>query len=1182
MLPDKTKDVQFSVFNTDGITTLRQLGIINTGPDPAFDDIAQLAADICRCPMAAVTFIDGERQWFKAEIGCSFHDVPLDSSICARALHHSETVSIGDLSQHPVLKTHSHVTGEPHLRFYAAAPIVSEDGAILGSLCVLDTAPRPETLTAKQSKALSALSRAVTGELSLRRLSSEQYARQSDQEGCKDLLTGETASFIRPLEEAEGTREGFSRLRHHPGDDDRTSTCPRPLHDNRTLEERQVATSVDRSAMKGGRKPLSEHQGLGERLLDSFDSCVMVFDLEGHLRYMNQYGRTTMAVEDFAKIEGCPWSDFWASTDRQSVITALEDAKIGKPAEFQAHVATSLGATTWWKVTVSPIMNDDEKPGAFLAVARDPGEIREIGQGPQRTKASDPVVDFTSGIQSDAPLSEQRIARANPEGRFPALVEASTAIVWRVDSNGSLLESRGWEEYTGQSPEQSRGSGWLATVHPDDRARTAETWKNLISSKELGTTEFRVRLPTGDHRWVLITCIPVTDPLGEVREWIGTLNDIHEQIIASEHSRVSEQRYRALIETNTAIGWRANAEGIYTEGWGWREFCGREPTGRFLPGWLDMIHPEDREQATSVWQKAIREKQPVKIVHRLLGIFGAYRWVFCRALPLFNDENEVLEWTGTISDIHDRRIAEDKLRASEERLRLAVETTGLGIWDFNILTGQHQLTPESYQILGIAPDTKISSKTILGFVHPHDRDRIRSILCADEVGDALAYSDTFRIRRADTAEERWVAVTGRTVLDHDGKPVRKIGTAQDITARKVAEIALKTSKDKLSRSEAHLRSILETVPDAMIVSDEKGIIRSFSTTAEHVFGYRSEEVIGTNVKFLMPLPYRKQHDGFISRYRSSGERRIIGSGRIAVAQRKDGTTFPMEVQVGEMQWEGERYFTAFIRDLTERQDTEMRMQELQAELAYMSRLTAMGEMGSTLAHEINQPLTAIASYLKGCGLILDRMDGEQVEMLRLAVDEAAEEALRAGEVIRQLREFVARGESEHRVEDLQRLVEEASALGLVGAKEKGVQVDFDLPSERPQVIVNRVQIQQVLINLLRNAVEAMQDVQNPFLTIRVRVVQDGTMVQISVEDTGSGIPPEVLSKLFTPFTTTKKSGMGVGLSICRTIVESHGGKIWVDSAPGDRTTFHFTLRHINIEEVISPEPDEVESSGLTE
>jgi PAS domain S-box-containing protein len=383
----------------------------------------------------------------------------------------------------------------------------------------------------------------------------------------------------------------------------------------------------------------------------------------------------------------------------------------------------------------------------------------------------------------------------------------------------------------------------------------------------------------------------------------------------------------------------------------------------------------------------------------------------------------------------------------------------------------------------------------------------------------------------------------------------------------VAEEALRASQDDLLRQTAHLQSILATVPDAMIVSDEKGIITSFSATAVRMFGYEPEEIIGTSVKYLMPVPYRDSHEGFMHRYRHTGERRITESGRVAVAQRKDGSTFPMEVHLGEMESGGQRFFTAFIRDLTDRQYTEKRMQELQTELAYMSRLTAMGEMGSTLAHEVNQPLTAITSYLKGCGMILDRMDGEPVLMLRHGIEGATEEAHRAGEVIRQLRTFVARGETEQEIEDLRKLIEEASALALAGAKDKGIKVDFDLPHESPKVLVSRVQIQQVLLNLVRNAMEAMQEVEQRDLTIKAELTDAGTMVCLSVKDTGTGIAPAILERLFTPFTTTKRTGMGVGLSICRTIIEAHGGKIWVVSAPGEGTAFHFTLKAVKDEDL---------------
>jgi two-component system sensor kinase FixL len=279
----------------------------------------------------------------------------------------------------------------------------------------------------------------------------------------------------------------------------------------------------------------------------------------------------------------------------------------------------------------------------------------------------------------------------------------------------------------------------------------------------------------------------------------------------------------------------------------------------------------------------------------------------------------------------------------------------------------------------------------------------------------------------------------------------------------------------------------------------------------------------------------------------------------------------MELAVGEMHSGGVRYFTGFVRDLTERQQTETRLQEIQSELVHMSRFTALGEMASTLAHEINQPLTAIANYLKGCRRILQRMEGDQVPMLREAVNQAADQAIRAGQVIRHLREFVSRGEGERHIENLPKLIEEASALALVGAKEKGVRVTFSLDPDAPLVLADRIQIQQVLLNLVRNAIEAMEDQPRRELVITTRAMPVERMVAISVADTGGGIAPEIADQLFQPFVTTKKNGMGVGLSICRTIVEAHGGKMAVESASGRGTTFVLTLRTVDREELANAE-----------
>jgi two-component system sensor kinase FixL len=376
--------------------------------------------------------------------------------------------------------------------------------------------------------------------------------------------------------------------------------------------------------------------------------------------------------------------------------------------------------------------------------------------------------------------------------------------------------------------------------------------------------------------------------------------------------------------------------------------------------------------------------------------------------------------------------------------------------------------------------------------------------------------------------------------------------------------AAESDRDSTAR-EAHLQSILDTVPDAMIVIDERGIMQSFSAAAERQFGYAPAEVIGKNIKMMMPSPYRENHDGYLARYMATGERRIIGMGRVVVGERKDGSTFPMELAVGEMKSGNRRYFTGFIRDLSERQKTEARLQELQSELVHISRLTAMGEMASTLAHELNQPLAAIANYMKGSRRLLEQSADERSGMIRQAMDNAAEQAMRAGQIIRRLRDFVARGESERRVESITKLAEEASALALVGAKDQGVRVRFQFGRSMDLALVDKVQIQQVMLNLIRNAIEAMQETERRELLISTESANND-MLMISVADTGPGIAPEVAGQLFQPFVTTKRQGMGVGLSISRTIIEAHGGKIWVEPNPGGGTIFRLTVRAVTQEE----------------
>ena len=375
----------------------------------------------------------------------------------------------------------------------------------------------------------------------------------------------------------------------------------------------------------------------------------------------------------------------------------------------------------------------------------------------------------------------------------------------------------------------------------------------------------------------------------------------------------------------------------------------------------------------------------------------------------------------------------------------------------------------------------------------------------------------------------------------------------------MADVMNQPNPDMRLKAEAHLRSILATVPDAMVVIDEQGIILSFSVAAEKMFGYREDEVVGRNVKMLMPSPDRERHDQYLTNYLTTGKRKIIGIGRVTTGLHRDGSTFPMELSVGEA-WLGERrIFTGFIRDLTERQQTLLRLQDLQSELAHVGRVSEMGTLASSLAHELNQPLTAVATYCESARDLLDNTpDAEALALVREALDEAAEQAVRAGQIVRRLRDFMSNGEMERRVESLQRLINEANALALVGSREHGIDVQLSLDPRADLVFVDRIQVQQVLVNLIRNAIDAMMATELRCLTLSTVRQSDG-LVQVTIDDTGSGITESVAPQLFQPFVTSKENGMGIGLSICRTIVEAHGGRIWFEGGRNGGTAFHFTL-----------------------
>lgn len=357
-----------------------------------------------------------------------------------------------------------------------------------------------------------------------------------------------------------------------------------------------------------------------------------------------------------------------------------------------------------------------------------------------------------------------------------------------------------------------------------------------------------------------------------------------------------------------------------------------------------------------------------------------------------------------------------------------------------------------------------------------------------------------------------------------------------------------------------LELVIKTAPDGLIIIDKAGIIQSFSPAAERMFGFKAGEIIGRNVSLLMPSPHAEKHDAFIRRYLETGKKNIIGIGREVMARKKNGSTFPVELAVGEVTSRGEKLFTGFIRDLTAHRISEKRITELQNKLIHVARYSAMGELATTLSHELNQPLTAIANYTLVTRQLVARQTGckESGAALEL-LDKAAEQAQRAGEIIRSIRTFIKYHENKFRWENLQDTVSEAVKIATIGTNGRHVDVQIVKLGPLPDVCMDRIQIQQVITNLVRNALDALQD-QEGERFVRIEMGRHGRRsVIVRVIDNGPGISPEVEKRLFETFNTSKTDGVGIGLAISKTIVNSHNGDIRGHSLPNGGAEFFFIL-----------------------
>ena len=370
---------------------------------------------------------------------------------------------------------------------------------------------------------------------------------------------------------------------------------------------------------------------------------------------------------------------------------------------------------------------------------------------------------------------------------------------------------------------------------------------------------------------------------------------------------------------------------------------------------------------------------------------------------------------------------------------------------------------------------------------------------------------------------------------------------------------LEALEARAREAEARLDAVLRAAVDAIVMIDERGRVLLFGAAAERMFGWEARDVLGRNVSMLMPEPYHSHHDGYLESYLETGTPRIIGIGRQVTAVRRDGTEFPVELSVGEIASFGEgRRFVGLVRDVTAKVRAETEAREHRERLAHVTRLSTLGEMAAGIAHEINQPLTAIASYAQALARQM-RREADTTPERKETVERIAEQALRAGEILRRLRDFSRKGEVAPVPCDLPRVIEDALRRAEVEARRHDAHIEVQVAPRLPAVVADPIQLQQVILNLVRNGLEAMDGMPAAERRLHVSAARSGNAVQVTVSDRGAGVGAQAAEQLFHPFFTTKPDGMGMGLSISHSIVSAHGGTLSFAPRPEGGSVFRFTL-----------------------
>lgn len=904
-----------------------------------------------------------------------------------------------------------------------------------------------------------------------------------------------------------------------------------PIRDESGKIVKWYGANIDIEDRKRGEESLRASELSWRQIVDNIPGFVATLGVTGEVEFLNRqtleyFGKTNEELKDWSLIGAVHPDDL-----PRVIETRTKSIETGQVYDVEHRCRRADGVYRWFQVRGLPVRNAAGAITAWYLLLTDIDDLK---------KAEESLRSNELNLSLTMNTIPTHIYVLNTKGSVQYVNQAV------MDYTGLTLEDVQQGDYRDR------------VIHPEDFKRVRAGRSASLRRAAPFSTEQRVLGKDGKYRWFLVRYNPLLNEQGGIGRWYVAAFDIEDRKRAEwereqsqealrnalDEIQKSESKLRQVIDAIPALAWCNLPDGPNEFlNKGWREFTGLSPEQSQGWGWHEAFHPEDLPPLMEKWMRMLVSGEPDEIEARLRRHDGVYRWFLIRAAPFRDESGKIVRWYGTSTDIDDRKRAEDALRESAGELRLIVDKIpGL----ISILSASGEIQIQNHRLLEYFGKTleEMSNWKESDIIHPEDLPRINQIFTQGiTAGEPLEYEARFR--RFDGVY-RWLQARGFPARSDAGSVVRWYFLVTDIDE-------LKRAEEKLRRSETFLAE-----------GQRLSLIGSFSWRVETDEITWSEEVYrifqfepGTGVK--LELIAARVHPDDQATLNEMIERTRKGVSdfeyELRLLMPDAAVKYLRLIAHGIRDNEGRLEYIGAIQDVTESKVAEESLTRARMALAHMARVTTLSALTASIAHEINQPIAAVITSAGACLRWLDR-DQPEVKRAQEAARRIEDDGKRAAEIITRLKSFYKKDVSPQReLVSINNVIDEMLALLRTEADRHSVLMRTELGA-LPPVIADRVLLQQVLMNLMLNGMEAMSE-RGGELKITTRC--EGEEAMVSVSDTGEGIPADKMEQIFDAFFTTKDGGIGMGLAISRTIIESHGGRLWATGNPECGATIHFTL-----------------------